>query len=113
MAIPTSDTILVSPGKDYVLDALKKIGHEAKPVLKNKKFQALLEKLDDRQSLSVAVVPSQDEKGNNELKKLTENLPGDVKGMIEKIHALGGGFTVGDEIKLELVVSTKNAADAN
>ena len=32
--------------------------------------------------------------------------------MIEKIQALGGGLTISDEIKLELVATTKNMRDA-
>src|SRR5262249_5643205 len=63
------DTILASPGKDYVVEALKKVGKTDKPQLKNKEFQALLEKINARQSLSVAVVKS---KG---VKKALDGLP--------------------------------------
>jgi hypothetical protein len=106
VALAGEDTILVSPGKDYVIDALKKIGKSEKPALKDKKVQALLEKLDARQSLSLAMVK------NPDIKKALDNLPGDIKAMIEKVQALGGGLTIGDEVKMELVVTTKNARDA-
>ncbi|MHB1423156.1 MAG: hypothetical protein ACYC3I_08180 [Gemmataceae bacterium] len=106
VALANNNTLLASPGKDYVVDALKKIGKETKPVLKNKQFQALLEKIEERQSLSLAAVP-----GPN-LGKVVEGASGDIKAMIEKIQALGGGLTVSDEIKLEFVVNTKDAKDA-
>ncbi|HEY7326398.1 MAG TPA: hypothetical protein VH592_02070 [Gemmataceae bacterium] len=106
VAIPNDDTLLVSPGKDYVVDALKKSGKEAKATLKNKKFQALLEKVDARQSISLAAV------ANKDIAKAIEKTPGDIKGMLEKIQALAGGLTISDEIKLELAVTTPNDKDA-
>lgn len=131
VALVGRDTLLASPGKDYVIDALKKAGKEAKtapkngdpqpapsgkssgvlvldkPVLKNKKFEALLEKLDARQSVSLAMVKTP------ELTKAFEQaVPGDVKAMLETIRAIGGGLTIGDDVKLELVVTTKNANNA-
>ncbi|HWG47366.1 MAG TPA: hypothetical protein VN688_31675 [Gemmataceae bacterium] len=106
VALASRDTLLASPGKDYVVDALKKIGKTDKLALKNKDFQALLEKVDDRQSLSVAAVK------NPAVKDAVGSLPGDVKDMLDKIQAIGGGLTLSDEIKLELVVTTKNADEA-
>jgi hypothetical protein len=106
VALVSRDTLLASFGKDYVVNALKKSGKETKPALKNKKFQALLEKIDAGQSLSVAAVATP------EVAKAIEKSPGDVKGMIEKIQAVAGGFTVTDEIKLELAVTAKDTKDA-
>jgi hypothetical protein len=109
VALASQDTLLVSPGKDYVVDALKKTGKLAKPAklaLKNTDFQALLEKVDDRQSLSMAAVK------NPAVKDALGSLPGDVKDMLDKIQAVGGGLTLSDEIKLELVVTAKNAGEA-
>jgi hypothetical protein len=100
------DTILVSPGKDYVVEALKKAGKTDKPQLKNKDFQALLEKIDASQSLSVALVKS------TGVKKALDGLPGDVKGMVEKVQSIGGGVKITDEVKLELVVTAKDAKEA-
>ncbi len=106
VAIASRDTILVSPGKDYVVAALKKTGKDAKPALKNKTFQTLLEKVDARQSLSLAGVT------NPELLKAIDKAPGDIKGMAAKIQALAGGLTISDEIKLELAATTKTTKDA-
>lgn len=106
VALAGRDTILVSPGKDYVVAALKKMGNKDKPVLKNKTFQALLEKVNDRQSLSVALVKAP------AVKDALANVPGDVKGMIEKIQAIAGGVTITDEIKLEFAVTAKDATEA-
>lgn len=106
VALAGSDTLLASAGKDYVVNALKKSGKKAKPVLKNKAFQTLLEKVDDRQSLWVAAVATPD------LVKKLEKAPGDIKGLVKKIQALAGGFTISDEIKLEVGVTTKNTKDA-
>lgn len=106
VALAGRDTLLASFGKDYVVDALRKIGKNEKPVLKNKTFQTLLEKLDAKQSLSLAVVKTPG------IQKAVKEVPGDIQAMIEKIQALGGGLTISDEVKLELVASTKIAKDA-
>ncbi len=106
VALAGNDTLLASPGKDYVVNALKKTGKEAKPALKNKKFQALLETVNPGQSLSLAAVTTP------EVAKAIDKAPGDVKGMIEKIQAVAGGLTISDEIKLELAVTAKDTQDA-
>src|SRR5262249_33603260 len=77
----------------------------------NKDFQALLEKMDDRQSLSFAAVNTpaiRDAVGNLPV----SDLPGNIKDMIDKIQALGGGLTLSDEVKLEIVLTTKNTREA-
>jgi hypothetical protein len=106
VALAGRDTLLASPGKDYVVDALKKSKDSTKVALKNKKFQALLEKVDARQSLSLAAV------ANPDITKALDKAPGDIKAMIGKVQALGGGLTISDEVKMELIVTTKNAKDA-
>jgi hypothetical protein len=106
VALPARDTMLVSPGKDYVVDALKKIGKAQKPTLKSKEFQALLEKVDDRQSLSLAIIKTQ------AVRDALDRAPGDVKDMIDKIQAVAGGLTLTDEVRLEVVVSTKTTKEA-
>jgi hypothetical protein len=97
-ALPNKSTLLVSPGKDYVVDALKK----DKPSLKNKDIAALLERMNDKQGVSVAVVGD----------ALVKGASAEVKELFSKVDAVGGGVTVGDEIKLEVAVSAKNAEDA-
>jgi hypothetical protein len=106
VALADKNTLLVSPGKDYVVDALKKTGKTGKATLKNKEFQALLEKMDDRQSLSIAAIKTP------AVGDAVGGLPGDVKDMIDKIQAVGGGLTLSDEVRLEIIVTTKNASEA-
>jgi hypothetical protein len=106
VALAGKETVLVSPGKDYVIDALKKTGKTDKVALKNKDFQALLEKLDDRQSLSMAAIKTP------AVRDAVNGLPGDVKDMVDKIQAVGGGVTISDEVRMEIVVTTKNTSDA-
>ncbi len=106
VALASKETILVSPGKDYVVDALKKTGKTEKVTLKNKDFQTLLEKMNDSQSLSMAAIKTP------AVRDAVGGLPGDVKDMIDKIQAIGGGLTLTDEVRLELVVTTKNTSEA-
>ena len=56
VALASNRTLLASPGKDYVVDALKQVHLKKKPALKNKTFQAIVEKMDPKQSLTVAVL---------------------------------------------------------
>jgi hypothetical protein len=104
VALAEKSTMLASPGKDYVLDALKKVDSKDKPTLKNKAFQTLLEKMSDKQTVSVAAL------GSALLKGQLAETP--AKEVLEKLDAVGGGFTVTDDLKLEVVFSTKTAADA-
>jgi hypothetical protein len=102
VALPNASTILASPGKDYVVDAMRKENAKDKPELKDKNMQALLERMNDKQGLSVAIVG----------RALTEGAPQEVKDFFEKVDAVGGGVTVGDAIKIEIAVSAKDADDA-
>ncbi|HZY89524.1 MAG TPA: hypothetical protein VFE78_32175 [Gemmataceae bacterium] len=104
VALPAKDTLLVSPGKDYVVDALKKAARKVKPALKNKDVQALLEKMDEKQSVAVALLGSALTKGGG--------APAPVKGLLEKVEAVGGGVTVGDDVKVEVVLAAKTAEGA-
>jgi hypothetical protein len=105
VALPDDSTFLVSPGKDYVVDALKKVGKTEKPALKDKDLQALLEKVDDRQTVSVAAVSAA-------LKGVLDEAPKEAAAVLEKIAAIGGGLTLGEDVKVEVVVGARNAADA-
>jgi len=104
VALPTDSTLLLSGGKDYVVDALKKTGRKGKPTLKNKDFQAVLERLNAKQSLSLVALGSALRKGG-----LAETPAKDV---LERIDALGGGITISDDVKMEVVIGAKNADDA-
>ena len=98
VALPNRFTLLASPGKDYVVDALKK----NKAALKNKDMAALLERMNDKQGVSAAVVGS----------ALTGDAPPEVKDLLAKVDAIGGGVTISDEIKIEVAVAAKNADGA-
>ena len=104
VAVVSKDLLLASPGKDYVADALQKGGRKERADLKSKDMRTLLEKMDDKQSLSVAALGSALAKGGN--------LPDNAKDVLEKLDAVGGGVTVTDEIKLEIVLSAKSAESA-
>lgn len=99
VAIASKDVILASPGKDYVADAIKKLAGKSSAALRNKDMQALLEKMDEKQSLSIAGLGSALAKSGS--------LPDGAKDLVNKLEAVGGGFTITDEVKLEVVLATK------
>jgi hypothetical protein len=104
VAIASKDTILASPGKDYVVDALKKESLKKNAGLKNKQLQTMAEKMDPKQTLSIALVGEAFAKAE---------IPNEqAKALLAKIDAVSGGVTVTDEVKIEIGVTTKNAADA-
>jgi hypothetical protein len=105
VALADDNTLLASPGKDYVVDALKKVGSKEPAALKDKDLQALLEKVDERQSVSLAAVSAALKGGLAEAGE-------DVAGVLDKISAVGGGLTLGEDVKVEVVVTAVNAADA-
>lgn len=102
VALVNKNVLVASPGKDYVVTALKKEAGKEKAGLKDKSFQAVLERMDDKQSISFAGV-GQAFKGAD---------LGPAAELMEKVDALGGGLTLGDDLKVEIVLSTKSADDA-
>jgi hypothetical protein len=107
VALSGNNTLLASPGKDYVVDAIKQARANKKPALKNKAFQALVEKMDPKQSLSVVVLG----KALSGAEKM-EILPKGARDALGSIQAVGGGLTIDKEIKLELAVSSKDEDSA-
>jgi hypothetical protein len=103
VALLNNSTLVASPGKDYIRDAIKKEASEAKEVFKNKDFQAVLSRLDLNQSIAFAAVAAAFEGG--EL--------GPAGEMLKKVDAAGGGLTLSDELKLQVVLSAKTADDAD
>ena len=102
-----SDKILVaSPGKDYVVDALEQHRSKKKATLKNKEFQALVENLDARQTVSFAVL------GKSLAAALGDALPAGFTDSLKKIDAIGGGLTISNEVKLDVLVASKDATSA-
>jgi len=104
VALVDKNTMLVSPGKDYVIDALKK-SDAKQATLKNKELKTQLERTDAKQSVSVAMIGSAAAKSDTLAKVISKDL-------LEKVDAVGGGVTVGDDIQLSLVVTAKNADGA-
>ncbi len=100
VALAGKDTLLASPGKDYVVDALRKAGPRGRATLKDKELQALLEKMSPRQTLAIAASGSALAKAQ---------LPDEAKALLEKIGTLGGGLTVEDGIQLEIALGAKDA----
>ncbi len=109
VALASGKTLLVSPGKDYVVDSLKQSRANAKPALKSKSFQALLEKMDSKQSLSLAV-PGKKLIGADDK---ADFLPRAVRDALAKIEVIGGGLTISEEVKFDLYFSTKDETSPN
>jgi hypothetical protein len=102
VALIDGKTLVASGGKDYVVDAMRKEAGKEQGRIKDKDFQAVLERMDGRQTVAFAAVGA------------AFRGAGDVPGgdFLEKVDAVGGGLTLGDELKLELVVSTRSESDA-
>jgi hypothetical protein len=100
VALAGKDTLLASPGKDYVVDALKKAGLRGRAALKDKELQTLLGQMSPRQTLAVAASGSALAKAQ---------LPEEAKAILEKVGTLGGGLTVEDGIQLEIAIGAKDA----
>jgi hypothetical protein len=103
VSLASDKVMLVSPGKDYVVDALKKQAKKAPADLKSKELRALLEAQDAKQSVAVAVLGSA---------LARADLPDAAKQALSKFEAIGGGVTIGDDIKFEVVGATKTAQEA-
>jgi hypothetical protein len=54
VALLNKRTLIASPGKDYIVEAMKKEAAKDKPAIKDKDFQAVLDRLDGKQSLAFA-----------------------------------------------------------
>jgi hypothetical protein len=103
----SKDTLLLALGKDYLVDAIKQVRGKKKVVLKNKDFQALLERMDPKPGLSLAAVPGKFLKG-----EALDSVPALVKDAVEKIDAIGGSVTFEKDIQMEVSVATKEEKDA-
>jgi len=99
------NTILAAMSKDYLGDALKVRG-EGKPNLKNKNFQEMLTKLDDKQSMAMVVL------GDVLTKGPLADAPANIKDMLTRVAVIHGGITLTDGIKIDVSAGTKEAADA-
>jgi hypothetical protein len=100
VALPSKTVLLASPGKDYVVDALKKDRGKQRPALKNKEIRALIDKMDDQQTVAIAAVGAGLPGG-----ALSDNK---AKQALDQVEAIGGGVTLRDDLKIEVIVSAKS-----
>ena len=102
-ALVAKGPLVLSPGKEYVLEALGK-GGGRKAVLKSEAFVALLAKADGKPALNLVGLGG----------ALAKMLPEDsaAKDLLEKVEAVRGGVSVGESLKLELALTAQDAAAA-
>jgi hypothetical protein len=97
--------LLMSPSKDYVAEGLAKAAGKKKTEIKSKEMQALLAKVDPKQTVSMAILAGTLTKG-----KLGEEP--EAKAMLAKLENVTGGITVAEGIKTQIVLATKTGDDA-
>jgi len=102
--LTSKTTILASPNKEYLVNAIKAGKADKKVALKNKTIAAAIEKLDGQQSLGM-VIPGE---------LLTKGPLGDlpVKDVLSAVTVVSGGMTVTDGMKMEFVLDCKDADGA-
>lgn len=103
LCVPAKDAVLISAGKDYIVDAIKRNPLKNPVALKSKTFAELLEKVDDKQSLYLA--GTADALGRSGLGTL-------IKDYVQKADSLAGGIKLDDDLQLEIVIGAKTLADA-
>jgi len=108
VALASNKLIVASPGKDYVVDALKAQGVRKKAELKNKDLQTLAEKLDPKLSISVAMLGKPLAKAAAD----SEIVPKPVSDALQDVEAIGGGFQVSNEVRMDLAVVGKSERGA-
>lgn len=106
VAVAGKDTMVVSSAKDMVIDALDKATGRKKGEPKSKDLKALIEKANSKQTLWLALLPG----------ALARAVPGGddaaIKEYLDKIDGVSGGVTVEEDIRMELLISAKTAAQA-
>jgi hypothetical protein len=90
-------TVAASPNKDYVVEVLDKKDGKKKAEMK-KELKALLAKADSKQTISIV--------------SLGGPLAATGQPTAAKVASIVGGINISDEVKVELVLNTKNADDA-
>ncbi len=97
--IASNSSIVASTNKDYLIKAIG--GKESK--LANKDFSSLVEKLDTKLSISMVAVSSA---------LPLKSLPEGVRGIVEGIESIGGGFGIDTDVTLAINVYTKDDESA-
>jgi hypothetical protein len=98
VALLDGTTLVAAPTPDAVVDALDKKADKKKSEVKPE-LRALLAKADREPTISIV--------------SLTGPLSATGQAIVEKLNAITGGITVGDDVKAAFVLSTKNAKDAD
>jgi len=91
--------LLASPGKDYVVDALKTARTKKKTELKNKELAALLTQLEAKKQALTVAFPGSALAGLE--------IPG-FEDALKGVEAVGGGLTISKELSLDLAISTQS-----
>jgi len=98
--------IVMSPAKENVAEALAKAAGKKKTEIKSKEMQAILAKVDSKQTISLAILAGSLAKG-----KLGEGP--DAKEFLAKLNNITGGITVADGINTKIVLAAKSNDDAS
>jgi hypothetical protein len=104
VSVLNPSTIVASPNKDYVTEALEKESGQKKGEV-SKDLQNLLDKVDDKKSLWVAAL-----RGSLDKTALTEDEI--FKPMLDKIKTVAVEVTVSDHVEAELDVVAPNSDSA-
>jgi hypothetical protein len=104
VGLANATTIVVSPDKQYVLDALAKGDGKKQPTVK-KPVQDLIEKVDGKQSVWFTATANAFLRGD---------LSGDerAKKNLEKMDSITAGLTIDKGVKVDFAIVTKSATNA-
>ncbi|HXG09631.1 MAG TPA: hypothetical protein VNK04_07570 [Gemmataceae bacterium] len=105
-AVADRNTLVASVAGEYITEALDKAAGQKKTVLQKKEIGPLLERMDAKQSVWVAVGSSALAKG------LPAAADENVKEFFKKVEAIAGGVTVRDDIKAQFVLSARDVQAA-
>ena len=104
VAFANNTTILASPNKTYLADALDNAVSKRATEVKDKELRRLLAKVDPKQSLWLAIP-------NGSLKTLQIDNAA-IKNSVDDIDAISGGITLADDVTIEIAVAKKSADGA-
>jgi hypothetical protein len=102
-ALLGKQTVIASPAKEYVAEAIAKAAGK-RPAKLDAGLRTLIARQDLRQSLWLAAVTSKEMR-----QQLAKNAGGGLKDFADKIQSVSGGLTVTDEIRLNVRVQTSDA----
>jgi hypothetical protein len=107
--VANNSTILASPGKDYLIDALAKINGQKKTTLKNKDMAALIGRMDARSSMYVGILGAA---LSAALEKSPLNNDEAAKEIVDKIHDVSFGLSITQDIGIDIGLGAKDAKGA-